>query len=386
MAKGERKRRRRTGEESAGLDDDAIATVESPASGAFGLSAPAELPLSAAGQKAEAASPSGEDESALPSGPSNSSRQARKLQMRPIGVPAAVEAPSAADVVPAGPVAAEKPVALAQILSNPSFAARGKPAPRIQPRPEPVAESAEPEQETLPDSDSYLPAATRPAETVVEQATPQFHAAYPPLHSYRPEAEDEPKRWTREPMLVALLLVALIMLAFNTYSTLRINGIADRISAIGAQPTPVAAAGAERPWVGVDTIRTQPFASGGQPVTTVHIVNSGREPAYDLRSNTVGSLRSAATPAPDIPSQKGPLATTGLLLPNTGGNLTFFGNTRALTAEEAASVRSGQYILWLAGRLDYKDSKGRPHATMFRYRYDPNLNSFLAAPAGNMAN
>jgi len=383
MAKGERKRRRRAGEESAGLEDDSFITAESSPTEAFTLSAPAELPLPQSGaQDVLAASPSGEEKSALRSIPTNASRQARKLQMRSIGVPAALETPLAAeDASGVGPAAAEKPVALAQILSNPSFAARAKPVPQF----EAAAEPAEPEAST-PSGPDLRANDILPAETTVEESEPPSQAAYPPLHSYRLEPEDEPKRWTREPMLVALLLVALIMLAFNTYSTLRMNGIADRLSAIGAQSTPAAGVGLERPWVGVDTIRTQAFASGGQPVTTVHIVNSGREPAYDLRSNTVGSLRSSATPAPEIPAQKGPLATTGLLLPNTGGNLTFFGNTRALTAEEAASVRSGQYVLWLAGRLDYKDSKGRPHATTFRYRYDPNLNSFVAAPAGNVAN
>jgi hypothetical protein len=187
-------------------------------------------------------------------------------------------------------------------------------------------------------------------------------------------------------VLVALLLVMLIVLALDTYFTLRLKGISDRLAANAGKPAAAAMVGGERPWVGVDSVRTAQFANGGQPVTTVHIVNSGREPAYDLRSNTVGSLRSSATSAPQLPAQKGPLATTGLLLPNTGGNLTFFANTRALTAQEAANVRSGQFVLWLAGRLDYKDSKGHPHLTTFRYRYNPQLNSFVAAPDGNAAN
>ena len=73
-------------------------------------------------------------------------------------------------------------------------------------------------------------------------------------------------------------------------------------------------------------------------------------------------------------------------MPNTGGKLTFFANTRALTAEEATNVKKGQYVLWLAGRLDYKDAAGHAHLTTFRYRYDPALNSFIAAPQGNSAN
>ncbi|MBV8800569.1 MAG: hypothetical protein JOY77_02980 [Alphaproteobacteria bacterium] len=189
-------------------------------------------------------------------------------------------------------------------------------------------------------------------------------------------------------MLLALLLVVLVVLAIDTYFTLRLNGLSDRLTSVASSMAAGSSAPApgERPWVGVDSVKTAPFANGGQPVTTVHIVNSGHEPAYDLRSNTVGSLRSATTPSPEVPGQKGPLATTGLLLPNTGGNLTFFANTRALTADEANNVRSGQYVLWLAGRLDYQDSKGHPHLTTFRYRYDPGMGSFIAAPNGNVAN
>jgi hypothetical protein len=72
-----------------------------------------------------------------------------------------------------------------------------------------------------------------------------------------------------------------------------------------------------------------------------------------------------------------------MLLPNAGGKLTFFGNTRALTADEAGSVRNGKYVLWLAGRLDYRDKAGHAHTTTFRYRFNPGLGSFVAAPNGN---
>ncbi|HSC20055.1 MAG TPA: hypothetical protein VLC74_14205 [Rhizomicrobium sp.] len=216
----------------------------------------------------------------------------------------------------------------------------------------------------------------------VESAASATHRSYPSDHLNSPPPDDRP-RWTREPMLVALLLAALLVLIFDTYFTWRLNGLSDRLAMTSGS---VAAAAAERPWVGVDSIKTTQFASGGQPVTTVHIVNSGHEPAYDLRSNTAGSLRAATTPGPSVPAQKGQLAVTALLLPNVGGNLTFFANTRALTAEEAANVRSGQYVLWLAGRLDYRDAHGHPHLTTFRYRYNPALNSFMATPDGNTAN
>jgi hypothetical protein len=230
-----------------------------------------------------------------------------------------------------------------------------------------------------------------PPDDIVEQemrVPEEPFADHAPPHAVAHDHRQE-QAWTREPILLALLLVALIVLALDTYLTLHLSGLSDRLAA-ATTAKPAAAvtsvAGGDRPWVGVDSIRTAAFANGGQPVTTVHIVNSGREPAYDLRSNTVGSLRSSATPAPAIPAQKGPLATTGMLLPNTGGNLTFFANTRALTPQEAGSVRSGQFVLWLAGRLDYKDSNGAVHATSFRYRYNPALNSFVAAPDGNSAN
>jgi len=193
------------------------------------------------------------------------------------------------------------------------------------------------------------------------------------------------QRWTGEPVLLALLAVGLVILAVDTYLTLRLNGFSDRLNAMASRPVAAPVASVDRPWVGPHNTTTVTVPNGGQPVTTMHILNSGRAPALDLRSNTVGSLRSATTQPPEVPNQKGPLATTGILFPNMGGNLTFFANTRALTAQEAANVRSGTYVLWLAGRLDYKDSKGHPHVTTFRYRYSPQLATFVAAPDGNSA-
>ena len=216
----------------------------------------------------------------------------------------------------------------------------------------------------------------------VESASSATHRPFSSDHVNSPPPDDR-QRWTREPMLVALLLAALVVLVFDTYFTWRLNGLSDRLAVTSGSAAAVAA---ERPWVGVDSIKTSQFTNGGQPVTTVHIVNSGHEPAYDLRSNTAGSLRAATTPGPSVPAQKGQLAVTALLLPNVGGTLTVFANTRALTAEEAANVRSGQYVLWLAGRLDYRDAHGHPHLTTFRYRYNPALNSFMATPEGNTAN
>lgn len=280
------------------------------------------------------------------------------------------ESQSAAE---SGAAPSSAPAAVAQILAPPPVS-RGNTAsnPAKGPAADPFfARFAEEPVHSAPEPDAPPP----PPEQVYADAEPPDSST----HDYGRE-----RSWTREPVLLALLLVALIVLAFDTYFMLRLNGLSDRLAA--TKPAAAATATAERPWVGVDSIRTAAFANGGQPVTTVHIVNSGREPAYDLRSNTVGSLRSSATPAPQIPTQKGPLATTGMLLPNTGGNLTFFANTRALTSQEAASVRSGQFVLWLAGRLDYKDSKKHPHLTTFRYRYNPQLNSFIAAPDGNSAN
>jgi hypothetical protein len=185
-------------------------------------------------------------------------------------------------------------------------------------------------------------------------------------------------------VLLAILLVALLVLVIDSYFMIRLNGLSDRLDALSAHAT--AAPVNDRPWVGTDTITTANFSNGGQPVTTLHLVNSGRTPAIDLRSNTVGSLRTSAAPPPDIPTKPGPLATTGMLLPNAGGKLTFFSNTRALTADEAGSVRAGKYVLWLAGRLDYRDKAGHAHTTTFRYRYNPGLGGFVAAPNGNSIN
>jgi hypothetical protein len=266
-----------------------------------------------------------------------------------------------------------RPAAVAQIMSTPGFSQASAPPPSGATPSDPFFGPASGQTGFASDRTDVHQAADDVEEDVQSSR-------------YEPPPPRERGQWTGEPILLALLLVALIVLALDTYFTVRLNGLSDRLTAMAAKSAALPAATGDRPWVGVDSIKTAPFANGGQPVTTVHIVNSGRAAASDLRSNTVGSLRAAKTPAPDIPAKKGPLATTGLLLPNTGGNLTFFANTRALTPQEAASVRSGQFVLWLAGRLDYKDTQGRPHLTTFRYQYNPSLNSFAAAPQGNSAN
>ena len=283
-------------------------------------------------------------------------------------------------------------IALAEILVNPDLVrstAVPSPAPKDL-RTEALANTAETpkREERTAFSQQHETAQAVPVfDNIVAQSPPVESAPSATGGSYAPEHPNPPspdnlQRWTREPMLVALLLAALLVLIFDTYFTWRLNGLSDRLAIMSGS----AAAAGERPWVGVDSMKTAQFASGGQPITTVHIVNSGHDPAYDLRSNTAGSLRAATTPGPSVPAQKGQLAVTALLLPNVGGNLTFFANTRALTPEEAANVRSGQYVLWLTGRLDYRDAHGHPHLTTFRYRYNPALSSFMATPAGNTAN
>jgi hypothetical protein len=273
--------------------------------------------------------------------------------------------------------------ALAEVLSKPVFP--NVPPERVIPQPRPGEDLFA---KSMPmsfaaEEGSRQPQPTEPEEyQTPSESTFESAPRSPDLDSLERPRE----RRSREPVVLALLLAVLVVLLVNTYFTMRLNGVSDRLSAAVASTAAAPVSAAERPWVGVDKVTTIAFANGGQPVTTVHIVNSGHEPAYDLRSNTAGSLRAAATPAPEVPAQKGQLAVTALLMPNVGGNLTFFANTRALTPEEAANVRSGQYVLWLAGRLDYKDSHGHPHLTTFRYRYNPALNSFVATPQGNNAN
>jgi hypothetical protein len=302
----------------------------------------------------------------------------------PFMQPAAPESDDAETESDEAQTAAPRRVALAEVLAKPVFP--NLPPERVIPartageifsRPSSTESFAAEENEQQPQSsepEEYAP---------LSEASHFGSSSSPPdLDSL----EQAGGRRSREPVVLALLLAVLVVLLVNTYFITRLNGLSDRLNVAGGGTAAAPVAAGERPWVGVDKVTTVPFANGGQPVTTVHIVNSGHEPAYDLRSNTAGSLRSASTPAPDVPAQKGQLAVTALLMPNVGGNLTFFANTRALTPEEAANVKSGQYVLWLAGRLDYKDSRGHPHLTTFRYRYNPALNSFVATPQGNNAN
>jgi len=213
-------------------------------------------------------------------------------------------------------------------------------------------------------------------------------APVPPSRAPLPSAPIRPERegWTKEPILMALLLIGLLVLLGNTFFLIRMNGVADRVNAMTKNLPAAVSAVADRPWVAIETVNTVDFTNGGSPVTTLYFINSGRTPARDFRSVTIGSLRAAKLPPPAVPSKPGPLTTTGVLLPNLLGKLVFFEKTRPLTAEEAANVRNGQYVLWLAGRLDYRDGQGNQHTTTFRYRYNPALGGFNATPDGNSVN
>jgi hypothetical protein len=315
--------------------------------------------------------------------------------------PAALEElpPTALEELPPAPAEAVEP---AEMVTHPQ--------PASPPRPVAMAEvigSGFPQ--TIQTAETDEGSAKPNLDPFFQHATPrtEFHSAesvsapvaephQPPPPPPPPPPDPAPRLQTpppaqarsprRDPVLLALLLAALVVLTIDTYFILRLNGLSDRLSGMAAKSAAGATASAtDRPWIGIGGIKTAPFANGGQPVTTVRFGNSGSQPAYDFRSNTVGSLRPSGSPPPDIPAQAGPVASAGVLVPNAEGLLTFFANTRALTPDEAARVRSGQLVLWLAGRLDYRDPRRKQHLTTFRYQYNPSLNSFVAAPQGNTA-
>jgi hypothetical protein len=297
---------------------------------------------------------------------------APELSPTPSFSPEPVRSDNIGDETPRGNDAAAKGAAIAQVL------ARTEAMPSFEPS---AAAASSAGDENIGDF-IRSPSHARDDVSVSDPISEPRHA---PMAAPESDLQPEPPWWTSLPVLLAILLVALLALATDGYLLVRLNGLSHRVDALSPHKAAVATVD-DRPWVGTDTITTANFSNGGQPVTTLHLVNSGRTPAIDLRSNTVGSLRTATAPPPDIPAKPGPLATTGMLLPNTGGKLTFFANTRALTAAEAASVRDGKYVLWLAGRLDYHDKAGHAHTTTFRYRYNPGLGSFVAAPNGNSIN
>jgi hypothetical protein len=355
MDRAERRRRRRRREQEAGGGESA-ATAESADAGS--------------GESAENAQPD------LPDDPS-----AEALEPEQTPEPE----------VPPQPTPAARPAAMAEVIGS-AFPQTVRPneeeteTPDIDPFFQRAASrtkftAAEPPRSAAAETPRASPEPRRPSAP-----QPQPEPPLPPLPDAVPRRQPPAPSRTGDPVLRALLLAALVVLAIDSYFIIRLNGVADRMSA-GAAKSAVASAvtAADRPWIGIGSIKTAPFTSGGQPVTTVRFGNSGSEPAYDFRSNTVGSLRPAGSPPPDIPAQKGPVASAGVLVPNAEGVLTFFANTRALTTDEATRVRSGQLVLWLAGRLDYHDPHGKAHLTTFRYQYNPSLNSFVAAGQGNNA-
>jgi hypothetical protein len=144
--------------------------------------------------------------------------------------------------------------------------------------------------------------------------------------------------------------------------------------------------GANRPWVGVDSVVPTRALVINQPYgLRVLIRNGGRSPALAVRA----VLNTAVRPSGDLslPSvDECSNCARPIILPNgtLGYEVTI--NADVLTKDVADQLNSGTNTILVFGRIDYSDSAAKTHLTTVCMKYDPSSAFFDACAQGNDSN
>jgi hypothetical protein len=139
-----------------------------------------------------------------------------------------------------------------------------------------------------------------------------------------------------------------------------------------------------RAWVGVVAADPGKFEIGKPLEVLVEIRNTGHSPALQARGRFKGAfLRKGETP--------GDLATTEIdstvtvLMPNSSFHYYPFSDQAALTPQTLESIFSGEILIWIVGRVEYKDASGQPRYSIYKLNYDIKEKGFSTAIDGTDA-
>ncbi len=144
---------------------------------------------------------------------------------------------------------------------------------------------------------------------------------------------------------------------------------------------------ASGPKITVKSITTEPFKQGSSIAAHVTLENSGTAPATNVKAAITGTAIIQGDPEPagldalpaDAKSLTDIAASATADLPPV--------NDRTIADEgDMRNFTSGQWILWVMGRVEYDDANKQHHVSNFREYYDYNTNGYKAADKGNDAN
>jgi hypothetical protein len=140
--------------------------------------------------------------------------------------------------------------------------------------------------------------------------------------------------------------------------------------------------GADRPWVGVDSVSVSPLRPYEKLSVTAMVRNTGRSPALNVA--IVLSTSKAAGVAGSRPEFKECSGCPeSALLPNSALTIDASINDAALTPGTINRLTTGEETIVLNGRIDYKDMAGQAHRTLVCLSYRPKTSAFSTCPTGN---
>lgn len=148
---------------------------------------------------------------------------------------------------------------------------------------------------------------------------------------------------------------------------------------------------ANRPWVGISRVESGPFKAGQELKINIVVKNSGRSPGLDVKgcfttSSKISPEQSESSIRKLLSGRKGcKEPSQGVILPNAEFAYTDTVTAESATQEEISAINNGIRIVVVVGALDYTDSFGNAHKTLFCGMYIPKSSVYASCPAGNGA-
>jgi hypothetical protein len=133
----------------------------------------------------------------------------------------------------------------------------------------------------------------------------------------------------------------------------------------------------ERPWVGVDYVRTAPIEQGKALPITVIFKNSGKTPAmrFEARVERYRILLDESTLSPLSRCDRG-ACSVGVNFPNAEFPIEASVPRDDLTFERLELIKTGVEKIYIQGRTDYVDNGGTAHKTIVCMFYNPTASRF----------
>lgn len=146
---------------------------------------------------------------------------------------------------------------------------------------------------------------------------------------------------------------------------------------------------AERPWVGVTHVDKPTVIPGRPAVFTVTVENVGKTPAFISSSLIAAVVQPATKPFHPTFRSTPPGLPGGGSRPILEPGMKIFPSTtplRPLPAPVVNLIKDGKLILYVYGRINYKDAFGGKHVTQYCIAATRGASGFASCPKYNKAN